>query len=98
MGNGQKCDNDGECTSRYCKGSTTFGCLGTCTRRQREGEGCNSWTGNDAECVYKCTCGTCTNWRGKHPNGKACDWKSECNSNRCGHWWQAAVGCVGRCR
>jgi len=96
--NGKDCDNDGECTSGYCKGSGVgWGCSGTCTRKRNEGESCNRWTGNDAECVYYCKCGTCTGWRGKLHNGRSCDTDGECYSNDCGPWYAPAVGCVGTC-
>jgi len=93
---GKKCDKDGECTSGYCKGNLFVGCLGTCTRKKKEGEGCNRLTGNDAECVHKCICGTCTNSAGKNPDGKKCDKGGECTSGYCkGGFF--GFGCMGIC-
>merc|ERR1711865_1127936 len=101
LSDGKKCDKREECDSNKCgEWWQGAGCYAKCKPKKpvlptkgKEGKACT----NDAKCEHKCTCGTCTNSAGKLPNGKKCDWKSECSSNTCGRWWQGA-GCYAKCR
>ena len=85
--NGDDCDIDIECESRYC--DISEGCPGKCAKQAEVGESC---TGGDSSCVHGASCDgeKCIEFKGVIADGKSCSesvkWCSEnsfCKSGKC---------------